>query len=303
MKTNFTFSLLLGALVFMASCSNDYPINDSLSQQTKKTETQVFNVAKEFQALNDSLLLIQNPETRGFWRGVLTFCAVAGADAAGAYEVGKIGCGVGSLFGPNGAVVGALAGGLIGGAGASYVAYCSTRSASIVSPQTVTSAYVAVAEENPVYTDYYPEQINLKLPEEKKELQIIGVKHNLILEKLTNQEFSLTPVEEVLTPLEAEIVKSKGFEDGYYSVLNKYIIGDYDTYVENDGSTGNVVMKLYLDIINKYPEEVNDVEFVSNKYIELISNSSELSDEEKDRLYSAISVAVSSFEYWQSKGL
>ena len=73
--------------------------------------------------------------------------------------------------------------------------------------------------------------------------------------------------------------------------------------MEDDGSTGNIVMKLYLDIINKYPEKVDDVEFVSNKYIELITNSSELTDEEKDCLYSAISVAVSSFEFWQSKGL
>ena len=302
MKTNFTFFLLLGALIFIGSCSNNDSINDSLSQQTEKTGAQVLNVAKEFKVLNDSLLSIRNSETRGFWKKAFTYCALVGADVEGAYQIGKIGGGVGSLFGPVGSVAGALIGGLIGGAGASYVVYCSTKSTSIVSPQTVISAYAAVAEENPEFTDSSPEQIDLNLPEDKKELLAIGEKHNLILEKLSNEEFSLTPVVEVLTPLEAEIVKSKEFEDGYYSVLNK-LIGDDDTYVENDGSTGNIVMKLYLDIINKYPENLNDVEFVSNKYIELISNSSELSEEEKDRLYSAISVAVFSFEYWQSKGL
>lgn len=268
---------------------------------TISEETQAFNVAKEFKALNDSLLLIKDPETRG--DGFLTFCAVASADITGAYEVGKIGAKIGSLIGPKGAAIGAAIGGLIGGAGASYGAYEGlTKSTSVVSSQTVINAYIAVLEDNPLLDDYYPEEVNLELPEEKKDLQEIGVKHNLILEKLTDQEFSSTQIEDVLTSLELEIINSAEFEEGYYSVLDQITIDNYDTYVDNDGSTGNIVMNLYLDIINKYPEQLNDVEFVSNKYIELISKSSELSEEEKDLLYSAISVAASSFEYWKSKG-
>jgi hypothetical protein len=105
----------------------------------------------------------------------------------------------------------------------------------------------------------------------------------------------------VLTPIETKIIESADFEKGYYSVLNSYVFGDYDTYITDNGSVGNTVMKLYLDIMNKYPEKANDVEFISNKYVELISNSSELSEEDKDLLYSAISVAVSSFEYWENE--
>ncbi len=298
------FTFLLGVIIVCHSCSKGNISDDDLDQ-TIRTESISMERAQEFKELNDSLLLDRNYQSRGFWSGVLSFCAIAGADAAGAYEVGKVGGFIGTVCGgPAGTGTGMLIGGLIGGAGASYAAYCTTRSETfVVSPMTVTSAYVAVAEDNLNYSNYYPQQIELKLPEEKKELQIIGAKHNLVLEKLSNQDLSLTPVEDVLTPLEYEIVKTPEFENGYYAVLNKYIIGDYNTYVEDDGSTGNIVMKLYLDIINKYPEKVDDVEFVSNKYIELIANSSELTDEEKDCLYSAISVAVSSFEFWQSKGL
>ena len=262
-------------------------------------ETQAFDVAKEFKALNDSLLLVKTPETRGFGR----FCAVASADIGGGYEIGKIGAKIGSYFGPKGAAAGAVIGGIIGAVGASYAVYKYEPGSSVVSPETVIDSYIAVAEANPLLTDYYPEVINLELPEEKKDLQEIGVKHNLVLEKLINQEFSSSPLEDVLTSLELDVLTSEEFEEGYYSVLNKYTIDNYDSYVDNDGSTGNIVMKLYVDIINKYPEQLNDVEFVSNKYIELISKSSELSEEEKDLLYSAISVAASSFEYWQSKGL
>lgn len=52
---------------------------------------------------------------------------------------------------------------------------------------------------------------------------------------------------------------------------------------------------------HRYPEKANDVEFISNKYVELISASLELTEEDKDLLYSAISVAVSSFEYWENE--
>lgn len=291
----FVFSLIW--VFLFSSC-----VNEELTPGKAGNE-QVFEstLVNELKALNDSLLTSQTPETKGFWKKALTFCAIAGADAAGAYEVGKIGASIGSIVGPKGTIVGAAVGGLIGGAGASYGAYRTTRTYSVVSPQMVTAAYVSVKEDNPNLINFYPNQISLKLPENKKGLQDIGAKHNLVLKKLANQEFSSTPIANVFTPEEVQIIESSEFENGYYSVLNTYVYGDYDTYIENNGTTGNTVMKLYLDIMNKYPEKANDVEFISNKYIELISLSADLSEDEKDLLYSAISVAVSSFEYWENE--
>lgn len=286
--------------ILLSSCSNEEPAYTNIEIESNQVMKSA--LVHDLQALNDSLMVSQKNDTRGFWSGALTFCAIAAADAAGAYEVGQIGAKIGFLVGNvDGALIGAGIGGLIGGAGASYSAYRTTRSTVILAPQTVTAAYIAVQQDSPNLKEYYPTQITLKLPENKSQLQDIGAKHNLILTKLYNQDLSLTPVSEVLTPIETKIIESADFEKGYYSVLNSYVFGDYDTYITDNGSVGNTVMKLYLDIMNKYPEKANDVEFISNKYVELISNSSELSEEDKDLLYSAISVAVSSFEYWENE--
>lgn len=58
-------------------------------------------------------------------------------------------------------------------------------------------------------------------------------------------------------------------------------------------------MRLYLDVFQTYPDKADDVEFITNKYIEHISASDELSAEEKEIIYSALSVAASSYEYWE----
>lgn len=296
----FLYSCGLMLVILLSSCSNDEPIIKN--KEAGDVIAIESALVSDLKALNDSLIISQSPDTRGFWSGTLTFCAIAGADAAGAYEVGKIGAKIGFLVGNvDGALVGAGIGGLIGGAGASYGAYRTTRSTTIVSPQTVTAAYIAVRQDSLNFNEYYPTQIDLNLPEDKRHLQEIGAKHNLVLKKLSNQDLSLTPISEVLTNMETKIIQSSEFENGYYSILNSYVFGDYNTYVENNGSVGNTVMKLYLDIMNKYPEKANDVEFISNKYVELISASPELTEDEKDLLYSAISVAVSSFEYWENE--
>lgn len=275
---------------------------DAMQTSTTKNETRLSTLVDNLQALNDSLLYIQNPDTKGIWKRILRFCAIAGADAAGAYEVGKIGAAVGSLAGPEGAIIGAGIGGLIGGAGASYAVYCSTKAnTEILHPQVVASAYIALRESNIDLSKHCLNQIKIKLPESKRTLQEIGAKHNIVLNKLLNQEFSSYSETDVLTPMEVKIIKSKEFETGYYSILESYVVNGHGTYVGDDGSIGNKVMKLYLEILNRYPNKVNDIEFISNKYIELISKSSELSEEEKDLLYSALCVSVYSFEYWEKE--
>lgn len=298
---NFISSCYLILALLLSSCSNE---ESTLTISEVESTVEIQSVlVNDLKALNDSLITLQATDSRGFMTNALTFCAIAGADAAGAYEVGKIGAKIGFMLGNlDGALIGAGIGGLIGGVGASYGMYCTTRSNTIIlAPQTVTAAYVAVRQENPDLTNHYPTQISLRLPENKRHLQEIGANHNLVLKRLSNQDLSLTPVAEVLSPTQTKIIQSVEFEEGYYTVLNSYIFGNYDTYVDDNGTVGNTVMKLYLDIMNRYPDKANDVEFISNKYVELISSSPELTEEDKDILYSAISVAVSSFEYWENE--
>lgn len=152
--------------ILLSSCSNEEPAYTN--REIECNQEMKSALVNDLQALNDSLMVSQKNDTRGFWSGALTFCAIAGADAAGAYEVGKIGAKIGFLVGNvDGALIGAGIGGLIGGAGASYGAYCTTRSTVILAPQTVTAAYVAVQQDSPNLREYYPTQITLKLPKTK----------------------------------------------------------------------------------------------------------------------------------------
>ena len=102
-------------------------------------------------------------------------------------------------------------------------------------------------------------------------------------------------IKECLTPEEESIITSKEFEDAYYAGLE----------AENNNSDTNedvpdVVMRLYLEVFQNYPDKADDVEFITNKYIEFISASNELTAEEKEIIYSALSVAASSYEYWEN---
>ena len=45
----------------------------------------------------------------------------------------------------------------------------------------------------------------------------MGAKHNLVLQKLVDNDLSLTPINKCLTPEEESIITSKEFEDAYYA--------------------------------------------------------------------------------------
>lgn len=201
------------------------------------------------------------------------------------------------MFGPEGAATGAVIGGLIGGAGYSYIEYTKSQTRAIdtiASPLQVTQAYVSVIESRPQYNDHTPSKITLKYPTVDTNIQLMGAKHNLVLQKLVDNDLSLTPINKCITPEEEAIITSKEFEDSYYSGLE-----EENTDEETDKDVPDVVMRLYLDVFQTYPDKADDVEFITNKYIEHISASDELSAEEKEIIYSALSVAASSYEYWE----
>lgn len=158
----------------------------------------------------------------------------------------------------------------------------------------VTQAYVSVIESRPQYNDHTPSKITLKYPTVDTNIQLMGAKHNLVLQKLVDNDLSLTPINKCITPEEEAIITSKEIEDSYYSGLE-----EENTDEETDKDVPDVVMRLYLDVFQTYPDKADDVEFITNKYIEHISASDELSAEEKEIIYSALSVAASSYEYWE----
>ena len=285
----------LSCMILICSCSTEAS-NVVENYQTTPTSEIVYKLG----TFNDSLLPISAITARGSGCSeTLTYASVAYKDIKGAYKLGKVGFRIGRIFGPNGAVAGAAIGGLIGGAGYSYIEWQKRQSRAsfgTTSPLEVTQAYVSVVESEPIYSNFTPTTIAVTYPSVTQDTQLMGAKHNLVLQALVDNNLSRTPIEHCLTAVEDSIISSKEFEEAYYAYFE-----DENINSETNEDVPDAVMSLYLQIFQTYPERANDVEFITNKYIELIEESDEISPEEKEIIYSALSVAASSYEYWEEK--
>lgn len=284
----------LSVVLLICSCTNE----DNVAVKPEVTPQSSSDLVVKLTDLNDSLMATDEFVSRNITiRQAYTYTKIAYKDIKGAYRFGKLGLRIGRMFGPEGAATGAVIGGLIGGAGYSYIEYTKSQTRAIdtiASPLQVTQAYVSVIESRPQYNDHTPSKITLKYPTVDTNIQLMGAKHNLVLQKLVDNYLSLTPINKCITSEEEAIITSKEFEDSYYSGLE-----EENTDEETNKDVPDVVMRLYLDVFQTYPDKADDVEFITNKYIEHISASDELSAEEKEIIYSALSVAASSYEYWE----
>ena len=296
--------LLLGILALsLYSCtSEDTPPLPRMCQ----APTDSSELLKALKCYNDSLSMNNNCVSRDFWQTTLRIGTVASADIAGAYELGKIGASIGSVFGPQGAAGGAAVGGLIGGAGASYGAYCTTESMgstestsfTIPAQESVIRALMKLKEDRIDINLYYPNEIIIDLPTNSIETMAIGAKHNAILDYLSEGNLSSTPLHRVLNNFEVSILNSPEFRKAYKEILLSYDLYDYTTFIINDATVADSVMRLYLESFNTSVKKHSDVESISKRYVSEVQKSSELTSNQKELIYISVSVAASSYERW-----
>lgn len=298
MKKVILGTMLIVMSLLMISCEK------KVKNEFNCQDSETLEILKNF---NDSLSLNSNHETKGFLR----FIAVASADVVGAYELGRIGVKIGAIGGLKGALIGGAIGGIVGGVGASYVAYCGTRpetTSSLDSPtiDMVVAGYSRIIVSDSLMQSYVVGEINLNFPEKFNDDAIrTGKMHNLILDISLNGG-ELSNVKTVLSDMEKSVIYSDEYMDNYNEVVDKFRDmrnTDDMEYLYKDGTVESSVMRLFLEIYNRYPNNCEDVNFIINKYIDVVDKSKEMPDEMKSCIYNGLAVAAYSYKYWQDNNM
>lgn len=287
--------------IVLVSCCNDNIYTDI---QTEARRSPIISKLSDF---NDSLLQTRT-QTRSSYKQRLDRMSIVVADAIGAYESGVIGAEIGGFLGhPH---VGAGICALIGGAYSSYKCYDLLNSTRAISTSTqyrplqVAAAYVPALEDSTLVQGNLPKTIALNYSSENKNNIEFGAKHNIIVSNLQANKFVLdSDVKKLLTKEEIEILNSDEFIAGYDSIVNnlsKCII-DGEIPQSTNKSISSLLMNLFAYILETYPDKAEDTEFIINKYIDAVQKTPELSTEEKENIYKSLSVAASSFEFWNGK--
>lgn len=242
---------------------------------------------------NDSLLQSNNLMTTRSLSGWKRRIAIAAADAMGAWQGLQIGMEVGSLLGPTGATVGGLLGGFVCGAGASFAAEAGTRSSNTVNIADVIAAAAKMKESTSIQTlqSMMPQIVILNIPSDKKHLQIMGPEHNVVLDNLRKRNLSFNE-ESVFTLEELYVLKNTKFRSTFAMITSG------KSYQNPQYTVSNRVMQLYVNALNNSSNSCSDVKVISNRYINEVYTSGELTDNEIDGVISSISVLASSVEYW-----
>lgn len=309
------FFIVLAAISLAACSQKDEPKCNEFVQPVR-TSSVTLNQLKQF---NDSVFKTCNNVAT---KGVMRWLFVTSADIAGALTCGeagaKVGGVIGSAFPGAGTAAGAVAGGtigaLIGGIGSSYGAYMGSKNFSSgimpISIDDVKIAYCDIKSDKNMEVSYI---CDLDLPEECDSLYIVGVYHNLVLENLISQENEIAPLSndisepveeqvEELSVLESAVLESSQYISSFNETVSSLYNNNYSFETIMDGTMVGSILQLYFQAINNITDYNSYTEFLSitNGYISIISQSSEISDIDKSILYMAFSVAVNSYRFWSS---
>lgn len=72
-------------------------------------------------------------------------------------------------------------------------------------------------------------------------------------------------------------------------------------FSNNGNSIDEKVIDIFLEIYLQYPDSLDDIYFLVNKYSEIINSSIDITVEEKSNIYSALSIAAYSSIYWEQQ--
>lgn len=164
----------------------------------------------------------------------------------------------------------------------------------------IAAAYAPVLSEEKVIEKNRTD--NIYLNDVSVDIKDIGAKHNLLLSNLQTNHFEKKSVKENLTSEELCILNSDEFEIKMDSTVNQLQMSVQDGKIVQ--ISGNdipaKVMNLFFEIFTNYPNDENDVGMVVSRYLKEIDLDASFSELDRILIRQALSVAVSSFEYWSN---
>lgn len=306
MKKNVLINGIIMCMLFV-SCSNN---SFELDTNNATNNVEHSELLAQMASFNDSILGVKK-QTRAFVQpGAWRRAQIIAADCGGAYSGGKAGAWAGAFLGPDGAIAGGFLGGLLGAACGSYVAWESTRPSTravslapvnieLAKEKTI-NAYASMLVEDRNTSDFIPQIVNVQYPVINENITLMGAKHNMILGKLVNDENINIEGRKQLTDDQLRIINSRDFSDSFNSAMDNICnnITTTDGMALKGEDISTKLMNMFYDILIRYPDGLTDIEFIINKYIEAVKNSQEISESDKELIYSGLSVAASSSEFW-----
>lgn len=317
-----TTVIALAGLLTVCACNE----RSSLPSNTESAKDQLISRLEKY---NANLVQQNSPQTKSpNWRN-LTVVAIADIKGAldGGKVGGKIGAKVGSFFGvPHyGALTGAFVGGIGWGAFMSYLVYDDSPGTSYADfntlyEQTMLAAAQAVLareqlEVEPLsdtlycsfnnnIADYTTCEEEFTLPEESEYCELVGMAHNEALEyamaeeEFVEEEFVETPVitsvYDSLSPIASALLSCQEMKDSLWVLYQNHL---QQSQIQTISDT---IVDLFIEPYATATTNIDDVVALANDYVDMISESDALTEEEKSEVYSAISVAVYSTCFWSN---
>lgn len=297
--------LFLAISMCFLSCSFE-----EQTSELESTQTYMFADSKLIQDLTgiNDCLLSECAVTRG-WTGK-QWLNVVSADIGGAYNGGSRGSRIGGIIGlcmgsPHmGTVFGAFVGGVICGAGASWMA---SPDPTMITYEETSQIFNCMISESLMTISRNSETIFNDFEEfdlddetlssvclEQNQLNV-GRMHNIILSVFDGSITIDVPQElSVEDTLYNAIIESEDMAN-LFDEINENTLNNTSLSID---SKADYAMKLFEDLFTQYVETEKDVVYIINLYLDVINDSTELTDDEKSWIKGGLATALYSFNYW-----
>ncbi|MBD5300877.1 MAG: hypothetical protein HDS17_05350 [Bacteroides sp.] len=289
-------------LLLITSCSNnEQPLENIENIGVVESPFESDTLIVKLKSLNDSLISQSHHESRGlfsFLRILDELCIIA-ADVKGAVDGAKWG---GSVLGVPGAVLGSV---VVGATYSAMAGLCMDSRSCVenkIKQKQIELAYVNATLNDELIQNERTENssMTINIPVEYKSSLDAGVYHNITL-KIIDEELPLEyALEDGLTSEELSMLHSDEFTSKYNYSINNPEVFSIDYMCANPNKEDKII-QLFLQAYQEYPSELGDLEYLINRYIDLIESDSQITDLQKSAVYSALSTAAYSTNYWYNK--